>query len=286
MLDPPMNLGLYTGLAQVAQELRRRPVDKGLPVPAPGGDEALYLLIPTRVEGGEREVFELPLYRVDTEPVREGSVDLERLRRLPELRLALEVGDGPHVVQPVGELDDDDAHVAAHSHDHLPQGLRLRLLQVPGREPLELGDPVHDLRDLVPKPLRQLLFRYARILEDVVQQRGGDGRRIEPQLGQNVGRRERVIDEGLPALADLTPVGGMRGVIGLRDQLLRPLGPIPRDLLDERRYVCARRRYRPWAFFCTNWLHSEIISARRFAPFSTLRLRLTAVKSVDVVYLG
>ena len=218
MLDPPVHLGLYARLAQVAQELRRRPVDEGLPISAPGGDEALYLLVAARVEGGEREVFQLPLYGVDAQPVGERGVDLQRLRGLLELRLALEVGDGPHVVQPVGELDDDDPHVAAHGHDHLPQRLGLRLLQVPGRQPLQLGDPVHDLGDLVPETLGQLLLRHPRILENVVQKRGGDGRRVEAQLGQNISRRERVVDEGLAALPNLAPVRGVGRVVGLGDQ--------------------------------------------------------------------
>src|SRR3712207_2841481 len=87
-------------------------------------------------------------------PNRSELVDLQRLRGLLQLRLALEVGDRPHVVQPVGKLDDDYPHVAAHGHDHFPQGLGLRLLQVPRGEPLQLGDAVHDLRDLVPEPLR------------------------------------------------------------------------------------------------------------------------------------
>src|SRR5919112_9927 len=92
VLDPTVNLGLYTRLPQVPKELGRRPVYERLPVPAPGGDQALYLLVAPRVQRGEREVLELPLYRVDPQPVGEGGVDLQRLRRLPQLGLALEVG--------------------------------------------------------------------------------------------------------------------------------------------------------------------------------------------------
>src|SRR5215210_8021262 len=154
MLDPPVYLGLDAGLTQVPEQLRRRPVYERLPISAPGGHEALDFLIAPGVEGGEGEVLELPLDRVDPKPVRKGGVDLQRLRRLPELRLALEVGDGPHIMQPVCELDNDDAHVATHRHDHLPQRLGLRLLQIPRRKPLELGDPVHDLGDLIPEPSR------------------------------------------------------------------------------------------------------------------------------------
>jgi hypothetical protein len=53
------------------------------------------------------------------EPVRERRVDLERLLRLLHLLLLAQVLDRAHVVQPVGELDQDDADVLRHRHDHL-----------------------------------------------------------------------------------------------------------------------------------------------------------------------
>jgi hypothetical protein len=129
-------------------------------------------------------------------------------------------------VQPVGELDYDHAHVAAHGDDHLPQRLGLGLLQVARRKPLELGDPVDYLGHLVPEPTGQLFFGYARVLQNVVQQGGGDRRRVEAQLGEDIGRRERVVDERLAALAGLAPVRRVGRVVGLGDQLLSPLGPI------------------------------------------------------------
>jgi hypothetical protein len=61
-------------------------------------------------------------------------------------------------VQPVGELDDDDAHVPAHRHDHLPQRLGLRLLQVLRRQPLQLRYPVDDVRDLFPESRFELFL--------------------------------------------------------------------------------------------------------------------------------
>ena len=76
----------------------------------------------------EGEVLELPLERVDPEAVRERRVDLERLLRLLHLLLLAEVLDRAHVVEPVGELDQDDPHVLRHRDDHLPVVLRLRLL--------------------------------------------------------------------------------------------------------------------------------------------------------------
>jgi hypothetical protein len=47
-------------------------------------------------------------------------------------------------VQPVGELDQQDADVAGHRHDHLADVLGLFLLPAVERDRVELGEAVHD----------------------------------------------------------------------------------------------------------------------------------------------
>ena len=99
-----------------------------------------------RLEG---EILELPLERVDAEPVRERRVDLERLLRLLDLLLLAEVLDRAHVVQPVRELDQDHADVLGHRDDHLAVVLGLRLLARLELDPRQLGDALDELRHLV-----------------------------------------------------------------------------------------------------------------------------------------
>ena len=124
-------------------------VDRGLAVGAPVGDHRLDLGVLARVQDLERAVLELPLDRVDAEPVRERRVDLERLLRLAHLRLLALVLDRAHVVEPVGELDQDDAHVLRHRDDHLAVVLGLRLLAGLEARPGQLRDALDELRDLV-----------------------------------------------------------------------------------------------------------------------------------------
>jgi hypothetical protein len=97
-------------------------------VGAPLGDHRLDLGVLARVQRLEGEVLELPLEGVDAEAVRERRVDLERLLRLLDLLLLAEVLDRAEVVEAVGELDEDDANVLGHRHDHLAVVLGLRLL--------------------------------------------------------------------------------------------------------------------------------------------------------------
>ena len=52
-----------------------------------------------------------------------------------------------HVVQPVGELDQHDAHVARHRQQHLAEVLGLRLLGRRKLQAVELRYAVDELRD-------------------------------------------------------------------------------------------------------------------------------------------
>ena len=120
-----------------------------LAVGAALGDHRLDLVVLARVQRLEREVLELPLERVDAEPVRERRVDLERLARLLHLLLAAEVLDRAHVVEPVGELDQDDPDVLGHRDDHLPVVLGLGVLAALELDPRQLRDALDEVRDLV-----------------------------------------------------------------------------------------------------------------------------------------
>ena len=54
-----------------------------------------------------------------------------------------------HVVEPVGELDQQDADVARHRHDHLAHVLGLRQLAGLELQLVELRQAVDDLGDVV-----------------------------------------------------------------------------------------------------------------------------------------
>ena len=160
-----------------------------LAVGAALGDHRLDLGVLARVQRLEREVLELPLHLVDAEPVRERRVDLERLLRLLHLLLLAEVLDRAHVVQPVGELDQDHADVLGHRDDHLPVVLGLGLLARLELDARQLRDAVDELRDLVAELVANVVERRVGVLDDVVQQRGGDRLLVELAGSRGSARR-------------------------------------------------------------------------------------------------
>jgi hypothetical protein len=123
------------------------------------------------VQGLEGEVLELPLDLEDPQAMRERRVDLERLGRL---RLLLRPGEDPersHVVQSVGQLDDQHPDVARHRHDHLADVLGLLLLARAVLDLVELRHPVHESGHLVAELSLDDLQAHVGVLDDVVEER-------------------------------------------------------------------------------------------------------------------
>jgi hypothetical protein len=78
-------------------------------------------------------------------------------------------------VQAVGQLDQDDAHVARHGQQHLAEGLGLAFLAGVELQLVQLGQPVHQLGHRRAEALDQLGLGDAAVLHGVVQQRGHHG---------------------------------------------------------------------------------------------------------------
>ena len=152
--------------------------------------------------------------------MRERRVDLERLLRLAHLRLLALVLDRAHVVEPVGELDQDDADVLRHRDDHLPVVLRVRLLAGLEGRPRQLRDALDQLGDLVAELGLELVEVGLGVLDDVVQERRRERLLVQVELGADLRDRPRMVDERLAGAPRLTLVRGGGEAERAREQLL------------------------------------------------------------------
>ena len=227
---------MSTFASSVAEHLARLR-DGGLAVGPPLGDHLLDLGVLARVQDLERAVLELPLDRVDAEAVGERRVDLERLLRLADLGLLALVLDRAHVVEPVGELDQDDADVLRHRDDHLPVVLGVRLLAGLEGGPGQLRDALDQLGDLVAELGADLVELGLGVLDDVVQEGGGERLLVEMELGADLRDRPRMVDERLAGAAGLAFVRGRGEVERAREEILVDAGVVRLDgsnqLIDE-----------------------------------------------------
>ena len=207
-------------MASSAPSAVLRLLDRRLPVGAPVGDHRLDLGVLARVQDLEGQVIELPLHRIDAEPVRERRIHLERLLRLPHLGLLALVLDRAHVVEPVGELDQDDPNVLRHRHDHLAEVLGVGLLAGLEGRPGQLGDPLDQLGDLIAELRPDVVGLGLCVLDDVVQERGRERLLVEVELGADLRDRPRVVDERLAGAACLPGVCRRREAEGAGEELL------------------------------------------------------------------
>ena len=204
-----------------------------------------------RMQRGEREVLELLLHVLHAEAVRQRRVDVDRLASDALLLARGQRGERRHVVEPVGQLDDEDAHVLRHRHEHLAhRGGLLRLLRVE-LDALELRDTVDDAGDVGAELRGDVLERDVRVFDRVVQEGGGDGDVVETEVGDDRGDRQRVMDVRLPRLAHLLAVSVSRQLVGPGDhqrarlRVVRPEGADERGDLFRRRDAVAPPRKHP-----------------------------------------
>ncbi len=141
-----------------------------------------------RIEEVEGEVLELGLDPRHAEPVRQRPVDLERLLRDAPARLGRHVIERLHVVQPIGDLDQDDPQVARRGQDQLAEGLGLGLVAADVLVLADLGDAVDQRGDLLAELGGEILASGAGVLEHVVQQRRSR-RRWRRSRGRRAARR-------------------------------------------------------------------------------------------------
>ena len=234
MLRAALDLGLHAELLQLGARVGRDLLDQRLPLVAACVDEVGDLAVRAGVQGLEGEVLELPLDLLHAEAVRERGVDLERLGRDAPL---LRFGEDPeraHVVQAVGELDEQHADVARHRDDHLADVLGLLVLPRAEVESLELREPVDDARHLGSEALLDVVDGRRRVLDRVVQQRRLERRRVESQVGEDARHRDRMRDEVLARTPSLPLVRGLGEREGARDLARIGLGVVRADLLQHR----------------------------------------------------
>ncbi len=177
------------------------------------------LLVALRVEVLQRQILQLPLGLLHAEAVGDGGVDLHRLKGLGALLLRRLIGHGAHVVQTVGDLDEDDADVLGHRHEHLAQILHLLLFLGRVLHARQLGDALHDVRDGRAEAVGNVGVGHAGVLDHVMQQRRDDRVLVQPKVNGDVRRRDAVRHVGRAVLAHLPGVRRARHIVGGADAL-------------------------------------------------------------------
>ena len=186
-----------------------------------------------RIERAERQVLELLAHLLHAHAAGERRIDVERLlgdaaarRRRHELQRA-------HVVQAVGELDQQHADVVGDRQQQLAQVFGLLGLARDQLQPLQLGQPLDQRADLVAEHLVDLGAGGLGILDGVVQQRRDDGGIVELEIGEDRRDLERMREIGIAGCAGLRAMR-LHGIdIGAVQQILVGVRVVGADAFDQ-----------------------------------------------------
>jgi hypothetical protein len=178
---------------------------------------------------GEGKIFELVLHLLHAHALGERGVDLQRLQRdAAALVDILDVVQRLHVVQAVGELDEQHADIGRHGQHQLAEILRMLGMVRLQLDAGELGDAVDEARHFLAEELLDLLQGRVRVLDRIVEQAGDDGSAVELHARQQLGDAQGMGEVGIargPALGamglhgeDISAIQRVligRGIIGL-----------------------------------------------------------------------
>ena len=179
------------------------------------------------------EILQLLAHILHTHASGERGIDIHGLLGDAHPLFRRHRAEGAHIVEPVGELDQENADVIGDRQQELAEILRLGGLLRNEIEALELGEAFDELADLRAEELVDLLARGVGVLDRVVQQRDRDRGLVQMQLGEDRRHFERMREIRVAAGALLRAML-LHGIdIGPVEERFIEIGLIGRDLLDE-----------------------------------------------------
>ena len=161
-----------------------------------------------------------------TQTVGEGAVDFQGFTRDAPAFVGAQRTEGAHVVRTVGQLDQHDADILHHRHDHLAEVFRLRFFLVLELQLVELGDALNQFGDALAEQLFHILIGGWGVFDDVVQQCRHQRLVIETHFRQDAGHGDRVSNVRLTAGTCLALVRVARDEVCLFEALNLLLGQV------------------------------------------------------------
>ncbi|KFB70671.1 MAG: hypothetical protein AW09_004218 [Candidatus Accumulibacter phosphatis] len=190
------NLPLYAGLAQLAGDPFENSRQQLAPVTTRRLERARQNACAHRIDELEREILQLAEKLVETEPVGNRCVNLERLASDAAAFVGTYRRHRLQIVMTIGELDQHHAQIARHGHQHLAEILRLRLFLRLKLDLVELRQAIDEISDRFAETLGNFALANRRILHHVVQERCNHSLDIHLPFSDGARHRQRMGDVG------------------------------------------------------------------------------------------
>ena len=186
-----------------------------------GGNHVIDFGVSLWVKGSETKIFKLLLEFLHAEAMSKWCIDVESFLRRAMLLPCGHCGNGPHVVKSISELDDEDAEILRHRHEHFANCGCLLCFFAIELDAIEFCDAVNNSSDVLTEFFLDIDQRCASVFHRIVQKRCSNCDVIKAKFGTDLGNCNRVRDIGLARFTGLTFVRSRRPVIGTRDQRRR-----------------------------------------------------------------
>jgi hypothetical protein len=180
---PVLDRGLDVGFLQALLDRRLDGVEDFLAVADDFLTGAVERAVAHRVSRLDRQVEQLVAHFEDTEPIGDRRVYVHGLVRDAASLVGLHDFQRAHVMQAIGELDDDHANILHHRQHHLAEVFRLRLGLAAKVDLRQLADPVDQLGHFFAELLGDMFLGGGRIFDNVVQNRGDDAFAVHAHIG-------------------------------------------------------------------------------------------------------
>ena len=162
-----------------------------------------YHLVGFRVELAKRKVLELLAHLMHAHAAGKRRIDFQRFFGGALARFMRHVIERAHVVQPVGELDQQHPHIVGDREQQLAQVLGLLRLLGDEIESLQLGEAFDQRADVVAEQAIDLGASRFGVLDGVVQEGRRDGGVVELEVRQDGRDLDRMGEIGIARSASL-----------------------------------------------------------------------------------
>ena len=195
----------------------------------PLGDRAIGF----GIDIAEGQFFQFLAHALHAHAAGERRIDFHRLLGDAQALVLRHMVERAHVVETVGELDQEDAHVLRDGQQQLAQ--ILRLLRLPGNEIelLQLGQALDELAKFGTEQFVDFLPGRRGVLDRVMEKGDSDRRLVHVHVGEDGRDFERVREIGIARSAPLMAMLLHRIDISLVEQRLVHVGLVALNALDK-----------------------------------------------------
>ena len=191
---------------------------------------------PHRIQHAKAQLLELHADVVHAKTIGDGGVDIDGFLGDAAALLGTQHFQRAHVVQTVGQFDEDDANVFRHRQRHLLEVLGLHFGLGAEIQFVEFADAIDQVGHRLAELAGDGLTREAGVFNGVVQHGGHQALMVHVHFLQDAGYGQRVRYVGFAAAAGLAVVGLRRVVVGAPDQVDLGRLEVGREFAGERVY--------------------------------------------------